>query len=74
MGLLVATVLESQVLQSPTWGWIAMSAVELGFALLLIPVQAGWASLAYLDLRVRSEGLDMVLESERLFAGTANAR
>lgn len=74
VGMLVATILESQVLQRPTWGWIAMSAVELGFALLLIPVQAGWASLAYLDLRVRSEGLDIVLESERLFPGTANAR
>lgn len=67
LAFMIASVLESELLRQPSWGWIVVSAVQLAFSLLLYPLQAAWATLAYLDLRVRAEGLDIVLEGERLF-------
>ncbi|HKY15099.1 MAG TPA: hypothetical protein VJM33_09255 [Microthrixaceae bacterium] len=59
------------VWETAWWVWIAVAAVNILVELLLAPVVAGWASLAYLDLRVRTEGLDLELESVDLFAPAA---
>jgi len=54
--------------QSASWVWIAIGVVEVLIEVMLIPLRASWAALAYVDLRVRTEGLDIELESNELFA------
>lgn len=54
-----------------TWGWIP-AAVGSGLAELVVtPVVAGAAVLHYLDLRVRTEGLDLELRAMAVF-GTSD--
>lgn len=64
---LAGSVVKQSLPGEPTWGWAVVTGIQIAGALVLLPVQAAWASLAYLDLRVRAEGLDIVVESERIF-------
>ena len=58
--------------RTASWIWIAVAAVDVVVQLVMAPVLAGWAVLAYLDLRVRTEGLDLELEAmDRFDAPTA---
>lgn len=46
----------------------AVGAIQLVVTLLTVPVQVIWAVLAYFDIRVRSEGLDLELQLADTFA------
>jgi hypothetical protein len=50
------------------WNWIVLGVGQSLAALLLTPAVAGVAVLLYLDLRVRSEGLDLELRAADVFA------
>lgn len=50
------------------WRWIVSGAADAAVAILLTPAVAGVAVLVYLDLRVRSEGLDIEMETAEAFA------
>jgi hypothetical protein len=63
----IVDVIRTQLLSDASWSWIITGATTVAFRLLLIPIQAAWAALAYLDLRARSEGLDLELEMTELF-------
>ena len=63
----VGAYVAGELLASPSWSWAVVSGISLGFSMVLMPVQAAWASLAYLDLRVRSEGLDVQLDLPKVF-------
>ena len=49
-------------------GWVVNTAVSAGALLVTMPFVAGVATLLYLDLRVRTEGLDIELAANRRFA------
>jgi hypothetical protein len=66
----VAGLIQSEVTGNAEWSWIVLSAISVGFSLFLAPVQAAWAVLAYFDLRVRSEGLDLEMTATDVFAGS----
>jgi hypothetical protein len=59
-----------QIWRNASWIWLATGIVGVVIQLLLFPLQAAWASLAYVDLRVRTEGLDLELEAGELFEAT----
>jgi hypothetical protein len=59
-----------QIWRDASWIWVVTGIVGVVIQLLLFPLQAAWASLAYIDLRVRTEGLDLELESHELFGAT----
>ncbi len=65
--LTLVGILVLSIWQSASWVWIALGVVDVLIALLLVPLRAAWAALAYVDLRVRTEGLDIELESTELF-------
>jgi hypothetical protein len=44
-----------------SWGWIADAAFRAASSLVTVPFVAAAATLVYLDLRIRSEGLDLEL-------------
>lgn len=54
-------------LPSP-WNWIALSAGQTIVELIITPAVAGVAVLLYLDLRIRTEGLDIELKAADAFA------
>ena len=49
-------------------GWLVNTVVAAGSLLVTMPFVAGVATLLYLDLRVRTEGLDIELAAARQFA------
>lgn len=53
------------------WNWVALGAGQTVVALIIVPAVAGVAVLLYLDLRIRSEGLDLELKASEAFAGAA---
>lgn len=53
--------------------WIPVAATGMISGALLVPVAAAAATLWYLDLRVRTEGLDLELEAARAFPETPTA-
>jgi flagellar biosynthesis protein FlhB len=53
------------------WNWIITAVGNSIVSLLLIPAVAGVAILLYLDLRVRTEGLDIELQATDTFASAA---
>jgi MFS family permease len=63
----LGTVIQGQVIDDATWSWVVLGVLSFGFALFLAPVQAAWAVLAYFDLRVRSEGLDLEMAAGDVF-------
>lgn len=54
-------------------GWIVLSIGNLLTSLVTSAFLAAFAVVLYLDLRVRSEGLDLQLEADRHFSGVAAA-
>jgi hypothetical protein len=68
--LLIIGAIVLAIWQSADWVWVALGAVNVLIQLLITPLVGAWASLAYLDLRVRTEGLDLELESTELFASS----
>jgi hypothetical protein len=63
----IGGVIQSQVTGEATWSWVVLGILSVGFNLFLAPVQAAWAVLAYFDLRVRSEGLDLEMTAVDVF-------
>ena len=59
-----------QIWQDASWVWVAAGVIGVVIQLVLLPLQAAWATLAYVDLRVRTEGLDLQLEADELFGAT----
>jgi hypothetical protein len=57
----------SQILGTGGLGWLLAAAVGVLTQLITIPVVAGITVLIYLDLRVRTEGLDLELEAIEAF-------
>jgi hypothetical protein len=51
--------------------WLLLGAVNSGAALFLTPVLTSISVLLYLDLRMRTEGLDLELRAARVFAPTS---
>lgn len=49
------------------WVWVGLSATAAVSALVLFPITAAMATLLYLDMRVRTEGLDIELEAIERF-------
>ena len=49
------------------WGWILLAAAGIVSSLVTTPVGAASATLLYLDLRIRTEGLDLQLEADARF-------
>jgi hypothetical protein len=49
------------------WGWILLAAAGIVSSLVTMPVVAASATLLYLDLRIRTEGLDLQLEADARF-------
>lgn len=68
VGLVQVAVLDPLV-GDRAWGALIVEGAAVAFNLFMIPLQAAWAAIAYLDLRVRTEGLDLELETGRLFDG-----
>jgi hypothetical protein len=68
--LLIIGAIVLAIWQSADWVWVALGAVSVVIQLLITPLCGAWASLAYLDLRVRTEGLDLELESTEIFASS----
>lgn len=62
----VPTVL-SLLLGTDGLGWLLAAAAGVLSALITMPVVAGTTVLIYLDLRVRTEGLDLELEAAQVF-------
>lgn len=50
------------------WGWLLTAASGIIGGLVTLPVVAGATVLIYLDLRVRTEGLDLELEAREVLA------
>lgn len=50
------------------FGWIGDVAIQAATSLVTVPFVAGAATLTYLDLRIRSEGLDLELDIAEHFA------
>jgi hypothetical protein len=59
-----------QIWRDASWVWVAAGVIGVVIQLVLLPLQAAWATLAYVDLRVRTEGLDLQLEADELFGAT----
>ncbi len=55
----------------PGGGWVVLAAGNILTNLVTTAFLAGFAVMLYLDLRVRSEGLDLQLEADEHFAGAA---
>jgi hypothetical protein len=53
------------------WGWILLGVGTALTSLIVLPVVAGSAVLIYLDLRIRTEGLDLELDAQRAFGQLA---
>ncbi len=53
--------------------WVAVALTGLISGVLLVPVAAAAATLWYLDLRVRTEGLDLEIEAARVLPEPAPA-
>jgi hypothetical protein len=66
---IVVSIIRRDLLADSSWSWAVSGALTVAFRLVLTPIQAAWATLAYLDLRVRAEGLDLELEMAELFGG-----
>lgn len=49
------------------WVWVGLSATAAVSAMVLFPITAAMATLLYLDMRVRTEGLDIELEAIERF-------
>ena len=49
------------------WAWALSGIITVGVAVLGSALNACWASLVYIDLRVRSEGLDLALRTREAF-------
>jgi hypothetical protein len=47
----------------PSWGWVVLAAGNTVAELIAIPFVAAAAALAYIDIRVRTEGLDLELRA-----------
>jgi hypothetical protein len=47
----------------PTWGWLVLAAGNTAASLITIPFVAAAAALTYLDVRVRTEALDLELRA-----------
>jgi hypothetical protein len=54
------------------WGWILLGLGTAATSLIVLPVVAGSAVLIYLDLRIRTEGLDLELDAQRVFGVAAD--
>jgi hypothetical protein len=77
LGLLVETIFESAIGLLPTLlsavvgtggiAWVLPAATGIVTQLITMPVVAGMTVLIYLDLRVRTEGLDLELEAVEAF-------
>jgi hypothetical protein len=52
------------------YGWLLTAAASVMTSLITMPVVAGATVLIYLDLRVRTEGLDLELEARDVFTGS----
>lgn len=50
-------------------GWVLAGAIQGAVALVTVPFVAAATVLLYLDLRIRTEGLDLELQVPRVFAG-----
>jgi hypothetical protein len=59
-----------QIWRDASWVWAASAVIGVVIQLVLMTLQAAWAALAYVDLRVRTEGLDLELEAGELFGAT----
>lgn len=53
------------LLIGPDHGWIVVGIGAIGGQMIATAVVAGATVLAYLDLRVRTEGLDLALAADR---------
>jgi hypothetical protein len=60
----------AQLVGAP-WNWIINAVGASLVSLLLVPAVAGVAILLYLDLRVRTEGLDIELQATDTFTSAA---
>jgi hypothetical protein len=60
--------LVAQTLVSEERGWFVRSVVDLTVSVVVTPAVAASASLLYVDLRCRTEGLDLAWEATRRFA------
>jgi len=63
---IVPTVL-SLLVGTDGFGWLLTAAAGVLTSLITMPVVAGTTVLIYLDLRVRTEGLDLELEAAKAF-------
>jgi len=80
LSLLVETLFDSAVSVLPSLlssmlgtqgvGWLLPAAIGILSSLITMPVVAGITVLIYLDLRVRTEGLDLELEASHVFPAT----
>ncbi len=68
LALISALVL--QIWKDASWIRVAAAVIGVVTQLVLLPLQAAWATLAYVDLRVRTEGLDLQLEADELLGAT----
>ncbi len=59
----------SSVFLGVSWGWIVNAALSTVAALLAAIVVAGATTLLYLNLRVRTEGLDLEMRAAAVFGG-----
>src|SRR3546814_12414872 len=64
---LLPTVL-ALVVGTDGFGWVLLAASGVLTSLITMPVVAGATVLVYLDLRVRTEGLDLELRAPEAFA------
>ncbi len=81
LGLLVETLFESAIGLLPTLLWLVLGTGGVGWVLpavtgivtqlITMPVVAGITVLIYLDLRVRTEGLDLELDAVEAFPSAA---
>lgn len=71
IGLLPAVM--SALLGTEGVGWVLSAAVGILTSLITMPLVAGITVLIYLDLRVRTEGLDLELEAIEAFPANAPA-
>ncbi len=53
------------------WSWLFDAGARQLQVLVALPLTAAAATLAYLDLRVRAEGLDLQIDTDRAFAAPA---
>jgi len=51
-----------------TWAWVLLGGLSVLGGVFLTALLAAWAALAYVDVRVRTEGMDLEIESAEVFA------